>query len=209
MNYKNCILCAGSGIKADGTECYHEELHVDSYSDAPSNLKIPTEYKSKFNAGIIEREFGEVNGLMMQQLYNSIVKKQLKRNILLCGGPSTGKHVLAYSATRELYAQGVSVQPIRDLYEIEEDLKAWKKDDSIRDIYKVPYAFIVIPTYLPNRWVQIVGTVLERRNRFNTKATIFIYGDRYSALEGMDKFGGMSRLVGTGSKNSVELKEIT
>lgn len=201
-----CIKCGGTGIDALGNPC---SCGINKKIEMPVCLKVPMQYQGlKFNKAFIRKGlpplYGETLDKILQECIDSF--GQFKRNILICAPPGSSKTIWAYTLYSMLFSMGCEIPEIMDLMQCREILLNYYTEDkeALRLLSTAPLAVIKIPWDLPNRFVETVSTIIDRRVRANC-STIFLYNGSKTDLKARDSFGKLSMLEGDGYFNSLKI----
>jgi hypothetical protein len=172
-------------------------------------MEIPPQYQGvMFTRELLSDKLPREYGVFVQSIVDDVKRNvPLTRNVLLCAPPNSGKTVFAYTCYGLQYNRGVAIPKLMDLLEAREKLQALYNVDieAVELISKSPVAFFKIPMDLPNRFGEIMSTILERRVR-NGGATIFLYNGTITDLKALDKFQKFQSLIGDGNYNSLLVK---
>ena len=210
-----CIKCGDSGF------CY--ELDEDGqmskvpcdcgahqHIELPVCISIPVQYQGiKFSKALLREELSKDYGIFMEELLNEYEKgsKQYHKNYIICAPPNSGKTVWAYTLYSILYGQGRTIPEIMDLMEARNMLLNYYYEDkkALELLSTAPVAIIKLPWDLPNRFVETMSSIIDRRVRTNS-STIFLYNGDKAELFARDTFGKLQSLIGDGCFNSVCIK---
>ena len=203
-----CIKCGNTGLLADGKPCDCGAQSVRLV--LPPHMKLPLQYQNiKYNKEFIRPEFKDTLGAFMERLLKEITTDlhSYFRNYIICSPANTGKTVWAYNLYSLLYSQGENMPELLDLMQVREVLvNYYNKDDELRDkISNARIMVVRIPMDLPNKFVETISTIVDRRVR-NSCSTIFIYNGSRADLYAQDNFGKLKYLEGDGSFNTLCIK---
>lgn len=202
-----CLKCGNTGVMANGLPCdcgIHDRLLL------PRTLDIPYQYQSiRFDKTFLKPELQLSYGTFMEQLINEVTQniKMFNKNILICAPPNSGKTVFAYTLYGMLYAKGVSTPKFMDISEARSILmeQYTKEKDTLMHLTTAPIVVLKIPMDVPNKFPEIISSIIDRRVR-NGTSTIFLFNGTLNDLIAQDKFNKFKSLVGDGSYNSLMAK---
>lgn len=208
MEGETCLKCGGTGILASGELC---DCGVKTTKLVlPPHMKVPLQYQSiQYNKMFIHRELQPTLGVFMEKLLNDITTDlySYSKNYIICSPANTGKTVWAYNLYSLLYSKGENMPEILDLMQVREVLLNYFTDN-LELLDKVNNAKIMvvrIPMDLPNKFVDTISTIVDRRVR-NNCSTIFIYNGTRNDLYAQDRFCKLRFLEGDGSFNTLCIK---
>lgn len=203
-----CLRCGGTGLQVSGKPCtcgaYNEKLVL------PPHMKIPLQYQRiKYDKRFIREELRLTLGVFMEQLLKEITADLYAfcKNYIICAPANSGKTVWAYNLYAVLYSKGESMPDIFDLMQVREVLLNYYTDnlDMLDKVNNAKVMVIRIPMDLPNKFVDTISTIVDRRVR-NNCPTIFIYNGSKADLYAQDRFGKLRFLEGDGSYNTLCIK---
>lgn len=204
-----CLKCGGTGITVDGLPC---DCREHGKVNVPLVLEIPAIYQNvEFSALLLPPDIDKSYGLELEGIIDRILKTgTYPVNLLICSPPNHGKTVFAYSVVRAQYMKGLPIPEVMDIIEAKELMfsNSYNEDTILRKdkLVKSSVAIIKLPLDLPAKFAETMSTIIERRVR-NGGVTIFLYGNRVSALRAQDKYGTLSSIIRDGSYNSLKVIE--
>lgn len=203
-----CIKCGGTGVMANGEPCDCGAQGVQLV--LPPHMKLPLQYQSiKYNKQFIRPEFRDTLGAFMEKLLRDIVTDlhSYSKNYIICSPANTGKTVWAYNLYTILYSKGENMPELLDLMQVREALLNYYGDnfELVDKINNAKVMVIRIPMDLPNKFVETISTIVDRRVR-NSCSTIFIFNGSRNDLYAQDRFDKLKYLEGDGSFNTVCIK---
>ena len=201
-----CLKCGGTGLLVNGNSC---DCNATRGKVVPVVLEVPVQYQGlKFNKLMLPKDLQNDYGTYLSNLYEDLLTgHSTSKNVLICAPPNSGKTVFAYSLYAELINQGYTVMDLIDLIEARELLQSsyYNLDkDKVALLSSADIAFIKIPLDLPQKFSEIISTIIERRVRYDG-TTIFLYSGSQSDIEAQDRFGKFKSLLGDGSFNSLKV----
>lgn len=205
-----CLKCGGTGIRPDFTRC---DCTAGKVIELPYYQNIPMQYQGvKFDRSFLPSKLHGSYGHFMEQLLKDCTDGigTFYSNILICSPPNSGKTILAYNVYSILRSKGITIPIPMDLLEIHVEMTKYYNSniEFLDTLSKSRLAFIKIPLDLPNKFPEIMHTIIERRVRYNG-ATIFLYGGSKYDLLNQDTFGKLDAIIGDGSFNSIKVYSYT
>lgn len=203
-----CIKCGNTGLLISGEHCdcgaYNSKLVL------PTHMKVPLQYQSiKYDKRFIREELQSTLGVFMEKLFKDITQDLYAfcRNYIICAPANSGKTVWAYNLYAYLYSKGEAMPEILDLMQVRQTLLNYYTDDldTLDKINNAKVIVIKLPMDLPNKFVETISTIIDRRVR-NNCPTIFIYNGSRHDLYAQDRFEKLRFLEGDGSYNTVCIK---
>lgn len=200
------MKCASSGITVDGSRCDCTSL---SSADIPIVLDIPKIYQTvEFSKELLPIKMDSSYGFELQRIIEEVkANGSYHCNTLICSPPNTGKTILAYTIFRHMFLKGLKIPPLMDLSEVKSLLSyTYSQEDNIkREIFlNSTLAVIKIPSDVPNKFAEIMHTIIEKRVRRNG-TTIFLFGGPLRMLKSRDPYKFLNNIIRDGSYNSLKV----
>lgn len=203
----NCLKCGGTGILATGEHCDCGAENIPVI--LPQCTDIPEQYYSvSFNKEFVPSLSGKLDyGRTLTSIKDDILSEyKLKKNVLICAPPNSGKTIFAYTIIGSLYSKGITTPTLIDLMELRSIFTERYNTDFVKilEYSTSPVVIVKIPMDIPTRFVETMSMLIERRVR-NGVGTLFLFSGSLSDLEAVDTFNKLSNLKGDGYYNSIEV----
>lgn len=203
-----CLKCGDTGITVDGNVC---DCGCGIKKQETVIVEIPKNYRlNEFSATLVPVNLPIEYGTSLEEIIDVIKKTgTYTSNLLICSPPNTGKTVFAYTIYKHMYMSRLLAPSIIDLIEAREIIMSNSYyDEEMQNaksrLISSNIAIIKIPMDLPNKFVETMSTIIERRVRRDGK-TIFLSGLSIYDIKNQDKRGIFNNLLGDGSYNSLKV----
>lgn len=203
-----CEKCANSGQRANGEPCDCGAQGVELI--VPPHISIPLQYQTvKYNKIFVRQELQGTLGVFMENLLKEITQNlhAYCKNYVICAPANSGKTVWTYNLYSILYSKGEDVPELMDLMQVRDTVVNYYNEDTalLNRINNSKIMVVRIPMDLPNKFVETMSTIVDRRVR-NNCSTIFLYNGTRNDLYAQDRFEKLRFLEGDGSYNTVCIK---
>ncbi len=209
---KYCEKCGNSGYTIDGELCSCQ-IDIKGFYGSVSRIDIPEAYQGHvFNKNILSKKLPAAYGSFLQEIYDNVTSIRWHRhNVTICSPPGSGKSTLAYSCIEGLFAKGIPVLTLFDVFELKKTMLDFdngrKLSYDISDpalIMTAPYLFVRVPRVLSFDTYDTVAYLLDKRIRRNG-STFFLFNGTWDEMVALDSHKVVKRLAGDGSYGTLQV----